>query len=992
MRFTKLRTLAAFVISAVFFSTTALLAQAGYYFGQNKVIYKDFKWAVFQTDHFEVHYYPEIETAARDAARMAERGYDYLSETIDWEIKERIPLILYGSHNDFQQTNAVGGILEQGTRGVTESLKKRVIMPLTGSYREFNHVLVHELVHVFQFDMMLGDSLDNNRFSPPLWLVEGMAEYLSNGMDNTTRMWVRDGLEHDKLLTVDQLNSTFDIRVYRLGQALWEYIGTTYGKEKVGAIFRTAIVKGNLEAAFKTHLGVDNETLSDLWHKYAASKMLPADSTIDFTHSHDHLDQLSRKKSFFHRINIVPTLSPDGSKLAYLANHGFQDELMLLSRNDDGTYKNETILKSGSGRQFEALRFFETGMSWSPDGKQIALVSKSGKDDVLYLVDVQRKKVVKEFIFEEFGGLLSPSFSPDGSQIAFSGIKGGISDLFVLNLETGQKRRLTADKYAVFHPQWSPVDDRILFITDRGPDSDQDKLLFSDYDVAILDLQDNSITMATHFRGNVTSPQWGPDGSEIAFISEHQGIPNLYKQNLESGDLTTLTRFANGVSGITHTTPAFSWSRDGKEMAFSAFQNTSWQLFRLQSDATTAATSLENRAFMPQTADTLHASQDSLNTDPALQAWLPSPADPNVLYAGYELAAEDSIQDSPYRSRFKLDAVAVGAGYSSFYGIGGGATMLFSDMLGDHSLYLSSGLQFQSLLHSDISATYFNQSNRTGWGIQAFNLSDQYLFGARGNQLGFIRNTYRGFNGLVSYPFSRYLRFELSGGLTWVDQDEVIETFGFSSFDREANDLGNFNYSQGGAAVVYDNATYGFLGANSGYRARLSAQQTAGDFSQSNFTGDIRRYWGVGNRSVLAWRVIGAASFGENRQFYRVAGPYGYRGAEENDLFGPQFFISNLEYRFPLLPFLPPQSDFLSGAAFIDAAGAWGADVPGLISENFTAFDDSDGFRLQDLNAAVGVSARFNIGYFLFQYDVAWPTDLQQFGRTVNRFSIGTFF
>lgn len=91
-------------------------SQTGNYFGQNKVLYKEFDWAVFRTEHFDVHYYPEEGKAAQDAARMAERGYDYWSEVLHHEIKERIPLILYASLNDFQQTNVVDGILDQGTR------------------------------------------------------------------------------------------------------------------------------------------------------------------------------------------------------------------------------------------------------------------------------------------------------------------------------------------------------------------------------------------------------------------------------------------------------------------------------------------------------------------------------------------------------------------------------------------------------------------------------------------------------------------------------------------------------------------------------------------------------------------------------------------------------------------------------------------------------------------------------------------------------------
>ena len=130
VRFQYIRSAVLLTIVALCFSTP-LWSQAGFQFGQNKVQYKNFDWQVFRTEHFDVHYYPEMEASARDAARMAERGYAYLSQVLNHQIKERIPLILYASMNDFQQTNTVQSMIGSGTRGVTESLKKRVILPIS---------------------------------------------------------------------------------------------------------------------------------------------------------------------------------------------------------------------------------------------------------------------------------------------------------------------------------------------------------------------------------------------------------------------------------------------------------------------------------------------------------------------------------------------------------------------------------------------------------------------------------------------------------------------------------------------------------------------------------------------------------------------------------------------------------------------------------------------------------------------------------------------
>jgi Tol biopolymer transport system component len=970
-------------------------AQVGYYFGQNKVLYKDFDWKVFRTAHFDVHYYPEEKQAALDAARMAERGYAYLSEVLDHQIKNRIPLFLYASLNDFQQTNIVQELLDQGTRGVTESLKNRVVLPITGSYRELNHVLVHELVHAFQYDIMQNSKFRNNRFNPPLWFVEGMAEYLSVGMDNTTRMWVRDGLLNDKLLTVSQLNNAYDIRVYRLGESLWHYIGETYGKKIVGNIFKSAVNLGDVEQALKKQLGFDAKELTKRWHEYARKQTMPQDSTLQ--KPEQIAERITHQQGYYHRMNVVPSVSPDGNHIAYVADKDLNEEIFLLTKGENGKWQAELLLKGGASKRFETLRYFDSAIGWSRDGHRLAFIAKSGEDDVLYIMNPHTRKVTQKFLFKELNGLQSPSFSPYGDELVFVGIAGGVSDLYVVDLADGKLKRLTNDRFAELHPQWSPDGNAIVFVTDRGTGTDEEKLLFGDYNLALYHFASKNIEMLTNLSGNATSPQWSPDGSEIAFISDHQGIPNIYRLRLADKTITPVTLLKNGVSGITETTPALSWSADGKVMVFSAFQKTNWQLYLL--DATKLPLKGEP-AVLPQIASTDKAVSLSPNDSATAtatatateKAWLPSIPDPNTLYENYHLAPADSIEQRGYSSKFKLDAVGVGGGYDTYWGGVGQAEFLFSDMLGNHYIYFSMATQITNPLYSDWGLTYLNQGHRLNFGIQAFQSGLLYTAFGTYNSVGYLRNTYRGFNAIAAYPFSRFARLELFGGLTWVDQDVVVETYHFSNVDRETYDIDTYRYAQAGTALVFDNTIYGPLGPAKGSRSRFSVERTMRDFQFTNFFADYRRYFNIHHRLVLAWRFLGGASVGRDEQIFGIGGPYTYRGADYDELIGSKFAISNLEYRFPILPFLPASFDFLSAAAFYDAAAAWGIDIPGYSKATFQPFAAEGGFGLKDLKSAVGLSARLNIGYFLLQYDVAWPTDLRNFSKPVKRFSIGTFF
>ncbi|MCG3117912.1 MAG: Protein TolB [bacterium] len=978
--------------SILLLAISPLSAQVGNYFGQNKVPYKKFDWAVFRTAHFDIHYYSEEKQAALDAARMAERGYAYLSAELNHQIKNRIPLFLYASLNDFQQTNIISDLLDQGTRGVTESLKNRVVLPITGSYREFNHVLVHEMVHAFQYDIMQNSPNRSKSFNPPLWFVEGMAEYLSANMDNTTRMWVRDGLLDNKLLTVSQLNSAYDIRVYRLGESLWHYIGETNGKKSVGNIFKSAVNLGNVEPALKKQLNLDFKQLTKAWHEYARKSALPPDSTLPMPEQ--IAERITHQQGYYHRLNVAPAVSPDGNHIAYIANKKLNEDIYLLSRDAKGKWQETQLIAGGASKRFETLRYFDSAIGWSRDGNQLAFIAKSGRDDALYVMNPHTKKVTQKFVFANLNGLQSPSFSPYGDELVFVGIAGGVSDLYVVDLADGKLKRLTHDRFAELHPQWSPDGKTVVFATDRGKGTDEAKLLFSAYNLALYHLASNQIDMITALPGNVTSPQWSPDGSAIAFISDHQGIPNAYRLQLADKQITPLTALRNGIAGITESTPALSWSANGKVMVFSAFQKTNWQLYRLDLEKlplpgkpveSTPLASMNHAVDLPKT-------DSATATAAATTTWLPDLPDPNTLYADYPLAAADSIESRDYSSKFKLDAVAVGGAYDTYYGGVGQAVFLFSDLLGNHNLYLSSAMQIKSPLHSDLGVTYFNQGHRLNYGVQAFQSNLLYTIGANFNSIGYLRNTYRGFNAIAGYPFSRFARIEFFGGLTWVDQDVVVETYNVSSFDRETSNLALYKYAQVGTALVFDNTIYGPLGPTSGSRNRFSVETTMKDFQFTNYFADHRRYINIGHRTVLAWRLMGGASVGRDEQIFSMGGPYTFRGADYDTFFGTKFLLSNLEYRFPLLPFLPANADFLSAAAYYDAVAAWGIDVPGYSKKSFQPFSSTGGFHLKDLNSAVGIGARLNLGYFLLQYDVAWRTDLQNFSRPVKQFSIGTFF
>jgi len=215
---------------------------AAQYFGQNKVRYRAFDFQVLKTEHFDVHFYEEKRAAAIEVGRMAERWYARLSDVLGHKLSSRQALVLYGSNTDFRGTTVVPEYISETTGGLTEGLRRRIVMPLGASFADTDHVLGHELVHAFQFD--ISGKGPGGALRLPLWFVEGMAEYLSTGPDSAlTAMWLRDAVAREKLPTISALD---DPRYfpYRWGHAFWAFVAGRSGDDVIGKMLRVGAQSG----------------------------------------------------------------------------------------------------------------------------------------------------------------------------------------------------------------------------------------------------------------------------------------------------------------------------------------------------------------------------------------------------------------------------------------------------------------------------------------------------------------------------------------------------------------------------------------------------------------------------------------------------------------------------------------------------------------------------------------------------------------------------
>src|SRR5216117_3722658 len=788
--------------------STLATPAAAQYFGQNKVQYRSFNFQSIQTEHFDIYYYPDERGGALDAARMAERAYARLSRILHHQFQSRKPIILYASQSDFQQTNVVDATGE-GLGGVTEFFKHRAVLPFTGSYAEFEHVLQHEMVHQFQYDIYSRarpgagvQTLVN--VNPPLWFMEGMAEYLSLGpIDNHTAMWLRDASLEGHLPTLQQLTYE-EVFPYYFGHAMWAFIGEKWGDEAIGQILQASVSGGGVEGSFKRTLGVTLDDLVSQWRDAVQTTYLP--QLADHYRARRIAQSLLTQKRSEGTLHLAPALTPDGRQIAYFSEkNSFFVDLYLADAETGKVLRR--LVKSTISSNYESLRFINSAGSFSPDGRYFAIAAKHNDKDDLVLLDVKKDEEVRR-IRVPLNGLTTPAWSPDGKQIVFTGYDGGLSDLFVVNADGSDLRRLTNDKYADLQPAWSPDGKTIAFATDRGPETDFSQLRFGNMRIGLYHLENAAIEILPHTEhGKNINPVWAPDGRSIAFVSDRSGISDVYLYDFGDHNLYQLTDVFTGVTGITPLSPALSWARQADRLAFAYYEDGDYNVYGVdnprslrrqpyQEPRTPPVTSLlaatrrdttrsgtpagaATPADQPRAAASVYRSPIGFRASDASPPKTDSTTGATAVSVRTLLDSATALPDTSeftfkaYHTRFTPDYVArptVGYERDNFgRGFFGGTAISLSDLLGNHTLVFAGAVNGR-LSEAQVLTAYINQTHRLNWAT-GFTQEPYYFYepttiqsdtgGLSVLTVGIRRFVIR--DGFVEayYPFSRFTRVEL---------------------------------------------------------------------------------------------------------------------------------------------------------------------------------------------------------------------------------------
>ena len=941
----------------------AVVPARAQYFGRNTVRYHDFAFQVLETEHFDVYYYPSEESGARIAARMAERWHARLERVLQHSLQGRQPLVLYGSHTDFAQTNLVGDISE-GTGGVTESVRRRIILPLAGPLADTDHVLGHELVHAFQFDMTSqpeGGPGNAGALRLPLWFIEGMAEYLSIGpVDANTAMWLRDAARQETLPTVKDLGNA-KYFPYRWGQAFWAYVAGRWGDDVLPRMLRAAAGSGNPNSAIEQVLGLSPTVLTADWHAAITEATAPV---LAATRGQAPGRVVVRGREFGAEINVGPALSPDGRLLAFLSERSFFSMDLYVAEVATGRIVRR-LTRTATDPHYSSVQFIYSAGAWNPSSTQVAAATVTGGHPALAVFDATSGARIREVKVPEVDEIVNPTWAPDGRAIAFTGMVQGLTDLFVYDLDAGRLTRLTNDPFADVQPAWSPDGARLVFATDRFT-TNLDRIAIGSLRLAVLDPASGAIRPVAAFeRGKHISPQWSPDGGAIYFLSDRDGITNLYRVPVEGGTPVRLTSVATGLSGITALSPALSVAARTGHVAVTTYDRGKYDISVLGPGDQAAG----DLPVLPVPAAALPPLDRRSTEVASLLA--------NAEYGLPPRPQEAAVQYSPRLSLVGVSQPAVGVGVSSFgTSIGGAISLAFADMLEDHRLGVAAQVTSWggSTTAKDFGgqAVYVNQTRRLNWGVlgaQIPYLSGAYAtstLGTRGDdvietdQIVLLRQTEQSAAGLLAYPLDRSRRVEVQGGVSRLSFDQIVTTQSYSLLTGAIYDTSTRTSATGtpltlgtsSVAYVFDTSATGATSPIAGQRYRLEASPVVGTIRFTGLLADYRRYVMPVSFYTIAVRAMHYGRYGsggEDSRLYPVYLGYpgfvrGYEAASIDTseclaittstcplfdrLLGSRVLVGNVELRFPLLrPFGASRSMYgpvpIEVGLFTDAGVAW---------------------------------------------------------------------
>jgi len=889
------------------------------YFGRNKVQYEEFDWKILSTEHFDIYYYNQMEYVAKIGAEYAEEMYSELKVRMNHIVTRRIPLIFYNTSNDFQQTNTTPGLIPEGVGGFFEFLKGRVVLPSDGSLQDFRHVIRHELVHVFMtnkvYRILKDHRIPTNKL-PPLWFVEGLAEFYSTSWDDQAEMLMRDAVINNYFVTLENIYVIYGtFFMYKEGQNFLEFASEKYGETKIGLLLDNFWMYDNFNQVLETTFKQSFEQINAEWSYWLRKKYYPL---METSYPTEFGSRQITKEGF----NFSPVYYKDNgiNYLYFPANRDGYSSLYRIKLSPEfiATDSPELILRGEQTEEFEAFHLFQSAIDISKDGI-IVFNTKMGGNDAIHFYSVKEDRIVRTYQNYELLFITSPKFSEDGNRIVFNAVdRKGYSDIYVYDLLKDKLFRITNDYYDDKDPAFGLSDQQIIFSSDRTGGKYQKK-----YNLFSINLNDYKIEYITNMNANNHSPEISADKNSLLFTSDLNGVKNLYELRIDNGTLDTkVHKISEFISSVFN--PRYI---DSTRITFSGFENYSFNLYIYD--------------YKNETNDSLYTIDMDMNV-------------PKPVWYARSIEVPSEKQAVVYEKEYSLDFAQSVVATDPIFGTRGGAILSISDLMGDDRytflIYNNASVQSEILNSFNVVIQKLNFAKRVNYGFGIFHLSGEVYDYTDPDEYYYERSFGGSF--LLSYPISKFQRLETTVTLRNSNK-EIISNL----IEREATLVTNT------VGWVIDNSIWGFTGPIDGMRAAVYFGYTT-DIKYSNVNyfsiiADYRHYQRLALTTLVAFRAAVFYNQGKEAKLYFIGGSWDLRGWPRFGIRGQKIWLTSVEFRFPLIeqigirfPFFRLGFPGIRGAIFYDMGGAWNNEY-------------------KETLGSVGFGFRFNLfGVLTLRYDM----------------------
>jgi len=859
--------------------------------GPNKVIAHSLQWKIARTAHFDIHFTRDSAPWVPFAAKTAEAAYDRLTRALGVVPSERTSLFLFPNHNIFEENNIAD--VDEGTGGVTEAFKNRIIVFSDGTRSWMEDVITHEFSHVLQFEILYGGFWKSARLlkSPlyPLWVMEGEAEWGTGEMDRVQEdLVLRDAALDGTLPSLFELHGFNHLKphqvtlAYKSGASAIRFLAEKYGPDFPGKLLKAMRDRFDVPTLVSELTHKDFKAFNTQWREHLRAHYAAQAARLALKDPETFGARLTAPPPL-PAFDEAPALSPDGGFLAFITDRRGPPEVAVMD------------LKSGAvrflaGRPSDRIEYVHAeqhALSFSADGRWLAFVGEKEQRDYLYLYDLKRDRFRR--IRTPFEQIRSPVFHPSEDRLVVVGLKDGVNDLYEISSRGRLLRRLTDTAEDKSGPAWSPDGRSIAYSVEVQTGTRFER------DLALLDVNTLAVRRVTSLPGRETSPVWTPDGKSLIFVGDAlENVRNLYRLDLAHGRTLLLTRVTGGISSPT-------LNRDGSRMVFSSLRHGSMNLYSAGPELWNPSADKADvaRAEGPENAEALAAGAKAggWENNPALSSYFPA------------------LPSSPYRFRASTDLFFPVFYYSSQDGLFLATLWQASEHLGDHQI--QGTLQYGS-------GTNFLDYNLE---YRYVRFRPQFVASLSGDK--FYEDVDRIEQRLdqqkavgVIYPLDRFLSVETL--LTDTRWD-----------DRIGGDTPSRTLSEENAAslsLARDTTTGRWLETTDGSRAELTQTEArpvyGGTWEYDATQAVFERFLPTGGESAVAFRGVAGTSDGPTPKLFRIGGGDRLRGYSRNgdENYASRYVIGNLEWRMPLkylggggAPLLPEVAfKAIFGALFID--------------------------------------------------------------------------